>query len=95
MKRIDFACEIVGLMREVGGVDPAAACKVEIELRRRYGGKVLQIERRPVVTIDDVNSALRQRKPVRVIAAETGLSRSTIYRMLGTKSLKRPAPETN
>lgn len=94
MKRTDFVSEVTGLMREVGGIDPASAAKVEVELRRRYGGKMIQIERRPIVTLDDVNSALRQKKPVRLIAAETGLSRSTIYRMLGSKSLKRATTET-
>lgn len=89
MKRTDFTCEIVGLMREVCGVDTVSASRVESELRKRYGGRAVHIERQPVVTIDEVNSALRERKPVRLIAAETGLSRSTIYRMLGLHGLKR------
>lgn len=77
--KVDFVAEFVALARQV----PAEA--LETELRARFGGQQVRIEpvppRQPV-QIDDIDARLRQRMPVRVIAADLGVSRATIYRML-------------
>lgn len=95
MKREDFACQVVGLMREFAEVDADCAAKVESELRRRYAGKQVTVERRAPLTQDDIDFALRRRMSVKDIAQQNGVSRSTIYRMIGSKSLKRRSLETN
>ena len=81
MKR-DFATEFVALAREVAAVSPDAGARLESELRQRYAGEPIRIAERPPVTPERVDELLRQRKPVRVVAADLGVSRATIYRLL-------------
>jgi len=86
----DFAADFAALVREVvPAVDAVAAERLEAELRRRYGGdRVLILERRPV-TVEQINDRLRARVPVAAMVDDLGVSRATIYRMLGTGRRKK------
>lgn len=84
MNRQDHAAEIARVAAEVLCLPAQAACRLEGELRERYGGKRIRIAERPSVTPALVDSWLRSGLGVRQIAAEMGLHRSTIYRMLGS-----------
>lgn len=79
----DFAAEFVALAREVADVSPDAGARLEAELRARYAGSQVRIAERPPLTLDAIDGLLRQRKPVRAVAVELGVSRATIYRMIG------------
>lgn len=88
MRRYD-ARDLVGLLQDVIVLAPQDAARIEAALRQRFGGSVVHIAERPPVTVADIDAGLRNRKPVALIAKETGVSRATIYRMLRTgKSLK-------
>jgi DNA invertase Pin-like site-specific DNA recombinase len=85
MKEPDFVREVVGLAVQTG-LPAEQVSALEHSLRREYGGRTVRIDRRAPLTVDDLNSALRESKSVRTIAKETGFSRATIYRMLSRKS---------
>lgn len=88
--RRDYASEIVGLVSEVASLEPAVAARIDAELRQRFAGTELRIAERPPLTLEQIDAGLRERKSVREIAGERGVSRATIYRMLGSgKSLRR------
>lgn len=87
----DFVSELVALAGEVAGVDASAAARLDAELRGRFGGKQVRIAERPPLTVERIDAELRQRKPVRQVAADLGVSRATIYRYLG-KPKKSRAP---
>lgn len=75
----DIVAEIVTLAREL----PPE--RLETAIRSRFGGQVVRITSappRPSPTIEDVDTRLRQRMPVTAIAADLGVSRTTIYRLL-------------
>lgn len=75
----DFVAEFVALARET------PPDRLETEIRARFGGLQVRITAtppRPAPTVDDVDARLRQRMPVVAIAAELGVSRATIYRLL-------------
>jgi DNA invertase Pin-like site-specific DNA recombinase len=77
--KTDFVAELVALARET----PPE--RLETVVRSRFGGQVVRITAappRPALTIEDVDSRLRQRMPVTAIAADLGVSRTTIYRLL-------------
>lgn len=82
----DFVAEFVALVREhAPGVDAAAEMSIETAIRSRFGGREVRIDRQAPAarpTMGDIDDRLRQRKPVTAIAAELGVSRATIYRML-------------
>lgn len=82
MSKIDFVSEFVALAGNVG-LDESASAKLEAEIRGRFGGQQVRIAERPPVTVERIDAILRQRKPVREVAAELGVSRATIYRHLG------------
>lgn len=79
---------ILKIVGDVATVDPAAILRAEMAIREEFGGKSLRIQHRAPVTLDQIDAGLRQRKPVAVIAAEVGLSRASIYRMLGKNRVK-------
>ena len=85
MKQRDDAPELIGLVNEIVGLQGADARRLDAALRARYGGEAVRIAERPPVTLGEIDAGLRERKPVRVIAEEVGLSRATIYRMLGNR----------
>lgn len=87
----DHAADIARAAADVLALTPQARNLLENELRQKFGGEVLRIHDRPPVTVERVNAALLARKPVVAIAAEMGLHRSTIYRMLNAKSRARGA----
>jgi len=88
MKKYDFVREIVDIALHTGlSADRVNA--FENTLRREYGGKRVVIERKAPITLDDVNHALREQKSVKTISKQTGLSRSTIYRMLSSRKSHR------
>lgn len=94
MKRVDHAADIAQLLADMAVLSPKSVESFEVELRKRFGGRAVTIERRAPVTIEQIDAALRERKSVRTIASEAGISRSTIYRMISSKSLKRNCSET-
>lgn len=89
MKKHDFARDLVCLVQEVASLDQSVASKIDKELRSRYGGSTVRIEPVPAITYEDVVALQRKGKTIKVISNETGLSRSTIYRRLYSKSVKR------
>ena len=85
--KTDFVAQFVALARET----PPEA--LESAIRSRFGGQQVRITAepvRPAPSIDDVDARLRQRMPVRAIAADLGVSRATIYRMLHASRTGRP-----
>jgi DNA invertase Pin-like site-specific DNA recombinase len=77
--KTDFVAEFVALARET----PPEA--LETAIRSRFGGQQVRITAtppRPTPSIDDVDTRLRQRMPVTAIAADLGVSRATVYRLL-------------
>lgn len=88
MNKMDFVREVVAIARETTGLDSKALAKLEDQIRCQFAGETVRIAPRPPVTYEDIDAGLRQRKSVRVMSSEFGISRSTIYRMLESKSLK-------
>lgn len=86
--KTDAVQQILEIVGSVANVDPLAMLRADRAIRREFGGTALKIQVRPPVTIEQVDAGLRARKPVALIAAEAGVSRSTIYRMLGRKRAK-------
>ncbi len=84
----DAVQQILEIVGTVAKVDALALSRVDQAIRREFGGCHVRIQPRAPVTIDQIDEGLRKRKPVAVIASEVGLSRATIYRMLGRNSGK-------
>ena len=88
----DFVAEFVALARQtMPDAPPDALRRLETGIRDQWGGRQVRIEPVPVPagpTIDEVDARLRQRMPVRAIAQELGVHRSTIYRMLDPRRAK-------
>lgn len=84
----DAVQQILEIVGTVANVDAMALSRADQAIRREFGGTAVRIQPRAPVTIDQIDAGLRQRKPVAVIAAEFGLSRATIYRMLGKTRIK-------
>lgn len=87
----DAVQQLLEVVCSVARIDAQAVSRVDQAIRQEFGGCALRISSRPPVTIDQIDAGLRQRKSVALIATEAGLSRSTIYRMLGkrTRRLER------
>jgi DNA invertase Pin-like site-specific DNA recombinase len=79
----DHAARIAAIACQALAADQNASARVEAALRRELGGQQVRIAERPPITVEAINAGLRERKPVRVIAAELGVSRATLYRHLG------------
>ena len=95
--KADAVQEILKIVGEVTCADPAALLRADQAIRREFGGYALRIQPRAPVTLEQIDAGLRQRKPVAVIASEVGLSRATIYRMLGrgrAKNRRKKGGET-
>lgn len=86
----DHAARIAAIACQALAAEPAASARIEAALRRELGGQQFRIAERPPVTLAAIDAGLRERKPMRVIAAELGVCRQTLYRHLGRKS-RRPA----
>lgn len=84
----DTAARIAAIVCQELDAGPAELARVEHALRRELGGQQVRIAERPPITLEAINEGLRQRKSVRVIAAEAGVDRSTIYRHLGRRPKK-------
>lgn len=92
-KEPDFVAQVAALAAEVAGADPARLPRLERELRRRFGSMCVWIPAQPPeppISLERVNAGLRAGRSVREIAGETGVSRSTIYRLLGSRKSQRP-----
>ena len=87
----DFVTEFVALARESASIDDRTAREIEAKLRAQHGGRTVRIAERAPVTAEFVDAQLRERKSVRRIAGEVGLSRATIYRIIGANSFKKRA----
>lgn len=93
----DAVQQLLEIVGTVAHVDQAALSRADQAIRREFGGLQMRIQPRAPVTIDQIDAGLRQRKPVALIAAEFGLSRATIYRMIGknrVKNRRKPGAET-
>lgn len=93
----DAVQQILEIVGAVAKVDASALSRADQAIRREFGGTAVRIQPRAPVTLEQIDAGLRQRKPVAMIAAEVGLSRATIYRMLGKsriKNRKKPGAET-
>ncbi len=90
----DAVQQILEIVGTVAQVDALALSRVDQAIRREFGGAELRIQARPPVTMAQIDEGLRARKPVAMIATEVGLSRATIYRMLGRKNRKNSGGET-
>ncbi len=96
MRRPDYAAEIARTAADVLALSPQARGLLESEIRGRFGGEVLHIADRPVVTPEVVDARLRAGKPVAVMVRELGVSRSTIYRLIresGARNRAKTAPK--
>ena len=85
--KVDFVTEFVALARKV----PAEA--LESEIRARFGGRQVRIDPAPprqMPSVSDIDARLVQKMPVTHIAADLGVSRSTIYRLLNAGRGKSP-----
>jgi DNA invertase Pin-like site-specific DNA recombinase len=85
---IDWAEHIAKLAATAAGSSDAAP-RIEAELREQLGGQRIRIDPRPPVTRERIDSELRQRKTVAIIASELGVSRATVYRRLGTGGCRK------
>ena len=81
MKR-DFATEFVALAREVAAVSPDAGARLSPSCASGTPGRRSASPSGPCHAGARRRAAARQRKPVRVVAADLGVSRATIYRLL-------------
>lgn len=86
--KADAVQELLKIVGEVTQADPAALSRADLEIRREFGCTAVRILPRAPVTLDQIDAGLRQRKPVALIATEVGLSRATVYRMLGRNRIK-------
>ena len=86
----DAVQQILEIVGTVAQVDPLALSRADQAIRREFGGTAMRIQPRAPVSLEQIDAGLRQRKPVAIIAAEVGISRATIYRMLRRKSRKKP-----
>lgn len=87
--KVDIVTQFVALARETAGLDDSVAREIDARIRAEHGGRTVRIAERAPVTPEFVDQRLRERKTVRMIAGEVGLSRATIYRMLGSNSFKK------
>lgn len=87
--KIDIVTQFVTLARETAGLDERVAREIDARIRAEHGGRTVKIAERAPITPEFVDQRLRERKTVRMIAGEVGLSRATIYRILGNKSFKK------
>lgn len=85
----DFVREVIGIVQRNSELSGSAVEKIEREIRLRFAGEKVSIARRAPIDAAFIDSQIRERKSVRVIAAENGVSRSTIYRVLERESLKK------
>lgn len=95
--KADAVQQILEIVGTVARVEPAALARADRAIRQEFGGTAVRIQPRAPVTMEQIDAGLRQRKPVAAIAAEVGLSRATVYRMLGRsriKNRKKPGAET-
>lgn len=88
MIKPDAVQQILEIVGSVAQIDAGALSRADQAIRREFGGTAMRIQPRAPVTIDQIDAGLRLRKPVAMIAAEVGLSRATIYRMLGKTRIK-------
>ena len=94
MSRPDHAADIAQMVADMLVLSPGKAAEFERALRIRFGGETLRISERAPVTPEHIDARLRAGVPVREIAVETGIHRSTVYRLLsrdGLKSRGKPA----
>lgn len=84
----DAVQQILEIVGAVARVDAVALSRADQAIRREFGGTAMRIQPRAPVTMEQIDAGLRLRKPVAMIAAEAGLSRATIYRMLGRNRIK-------
>jgi DNA invertase Pin-like site-specific DNA recombinase len=90
--KIDAVQQLLQVVATAAHIDHAALARADTAIRREFGGAALRIQPKAPVTIDEIDSRLRARKPVAMIAHEVGLSRATIYRMLGRRKSKSRTP---
>lgn len=88
----DAVQKILEIVGSVAAIDKNALLRADSAIRSELGGQAVRIQHRAPVTLDDIDDRLRQRKPVAAIAMEVGLSRATIYRMLGRRRPKNRTP---
>ena len=86
--KVDAVQQILQIVGATTQIAPEALARADQAIRREFGGEALRIQPKAPVTMGDIDMRLRQRKPVALIASEMGISRATIYRMLG-KSKKK------
>lgn len=94
----DAVQQILEIVGTVAQVDALALSRADQAIRRELGGTAMRIQPRAPVSLEQIDAGLRQRKPVAIIASEVGLSRATVYRMLGKsrmKNRKRSGAETS
>lgn len=79
---------IVSILQRVTPLDAHAVHAVDRAIRAELGGCRIPAHAPPAVTLEQVDQRLMQRMPVRQIATELGVHRSTLYRLLNARSRK-------
>lgn len=84
----DAVTEILKIVCAVAAVEPDAVSRADVAIRAEFGGRSVKISERAPVTLEQIDAGLRQRKTVAVMASEFGISRASIYRILGQRRMK-------
>lgn len=93
----DVVARVIQLVRERIPADDAELRRIERDARLMMAGERHRITERPrgMVTLADIDERLRRRMSVRQVAADLGVDRSTIYRLLRRRSKKAPIAPTS
>lgn len=93
----DLVARVIQLVRERTTADEAELRRIEHDARLMMDGERHRITTRPrgLVKLADVDERLRRRMSVRQVAADLGVDRSTIYRLLRRRHKKSAIAPTS
>ena len=87
----DVVAELLDVVQEAVLLDDRSLSRLRQLIRFRFGGRRIRIHAEAPARVDlaAVETRLRERKPIRMIAQEIGVDRATIYRMLHSSRRSR------
>jgi len=88
---LNFVTELLDLVQETVPLDDHSRSRLRHLIRLRFGGRRIRIHAQAPARVDlaAVETRLRERTPIRVIAQDIGVDRATIYRMLHSSRRSR------